>query len=118
MISLGCKTSPSVPPAQVSWIVSETAETIKSEENIHQGYDGSFSTESRMQVTVPGGRKVADLVVQCVASHESLGQASVEAVHVIRVTSKSHVFSCLLTCSGLTNSTYRSHHGRDNLLYN
>ena len=100
MISLGCKTSPSVPPAQVSWIVSETAETIKSEENIHQGYDGSFSTESRMQVTVPGGRKVADLVVQCVASHESLGQASVEAVHVIRVTSKSsHVFSCLLTYS-------------------
>ena len=66
-----------------------------------------------MQVTVPGGRKVADLVVQCVASHESLGQASVEAVHVIRVTSKStHVFSCaqdlqtLLTDPTTEQTTY------------
>ena len=68
--------------------MSESASTIQSEEKIHQAYDGSFTTESVMVVTVPEGERVEDVVVQCVASHPTLGQASVEAVHVVRVNSK------------------------------
>ena len=77
-----------MPPAQVSWIVSQSASEILSEETIHQAKDGSFSTRSSMRLTVPRGRKVEDIVVQCVASHPSLDQASLEAVHVIRIDSK------------------------------
>ena len=40
-----------------------------------------------MNVTVPSGSQVEDIVVQCVATHLSLGEASLEAVHVIKVTS-------------------------------
>ena len=87
MLSVRCETGPSVPPAQLSWIVSQSARPLQSEETIHSTDQGSFFTVSRMNVTVPSGSRVEDIVVQCVATHLSLGEASLEAVHVIKVAS-------------------------------
>ena len=88
MLSVRCESSPSVPPAQISWIVSQSSRPIQSEETIRSTDHGSFATVSRMNVTVPSGPWVEDIVVQCVATQLSLGEASLEAVHVIKVASR------------------------------
>ena len=107
MLSVRCETTPSVPPAQISWIVSQSARPIQSEETIHSTDHGSFVTVSRMNVTVPGGPRVEDIVVQCVATHLTLGEASLEAVHVIKVSSSTSSTSSDSSTStpGVTSQT-------------
>ena len=102
-VSVRCESGPSVPPAQISWIVSQSARPIQSEETIHSTDQGTFATVSRMNVTVPGGSWVEDIVVQCVATHLTLGEASLEAVHVIQVVSTSTAStSSKATTAGVT----------------
>ena len=86
-----CHTSPSVPPAQVSWIVSPSVQHLESSETIHQEEDGSFTTMSMMTLYIPHMEAVEDVVVECVAKHDTLLHEDIAAVHVIKVSSNKSV---------------------------
>ena len=84
-VSVTCHTSPSVPPAQVSWIVSQNVKHLESSETVHQEPDASFVTMTTMSLYVPDESAGEDIVVQCVARHETLEDDNIAAVHIIRV---------------------------------
>jgi len=84
-VSVTCHTSPSVPPAQVSWIVSPSVQHLESSETIHQEEDGSFTTMSMMTLYIPHMETVEDVVVECVANHETNRDTNIVAAHIIKV---------------------------------
>jgi len=83
-----CHTSASVPPAQVSWIVSPTVKHLETSETVHQEEDGSFKTLSSMSLYVPESAE-EDVVVECVAKHQTLDvESNIAAIHIIKIESK------------------------------
>ena len=77
-----------MPPAQVSWIVSQSVQHLESSETIHQEADGSFTTMSMMTLYIPAMELVEDVVVECVANHETNRDTNIAAIHVIKVPRK------------------------------
>ena len=86
-VEVSCETTPSVPAAQVSWIVSSEVTHIVSGETVHQEKDGSFVTMSTMNLFIPDTEHAEDVVVECVAKHDTLLHEDIAAVHVIKVSS-------------------------------
>lgn len=84
-VEVTCQTTPSVPAAQVSWIISSEVTHIVSGETVHQEKDGSFVTMSTMNLFIPDTEHAEDVVVECVAKHDTLLHEDIAAVHVIKV---------------------------------
>ena len=77
---------------QVSWIISSEVTHIVSGETVHQEKDGSFVTMSTMNLFIPDTEHAEDVVVECVAKHDTLLHEDIAAVHIIKVSSKKSGF--------------------------
>ena len=56
-----------------------------------QEEDGSFVTRSSMSLYIPDTEVAEDVVVECVAKHDTLLHEDIAAVHVIKVSSNKSV---------------------------
>ena len=83
-----CHSSPSVPPAQLSWIVSPSVTNMETTETVHQEEDGSFTTMTSISLDVPD-HSVEDVVLRCVGSHATAPEEALNTVHVIKISGES-----------------------------
>ena len=57
-------------------------------ETVHQEKDGSFVTMSTMNLFIPDTEHTEDVVVECVANHETNRDTNIVAAHIIKVPGK------------------------------
>ena len=79
-----CESSPSVPPAALHWVVVQDNKRVEYSpvEKVDQLEDGSWRTSSSLEFVV---EDTGDVVVECYAKHEVLGEDSRAFAHVILI---------------------------------